>query len=142
MRNDKKIFLDINVVIDFLERSRPQHNSSVKLIEYLTLNNYEICISEDMLTTIYYISKEKVSVLNFLYFITEQWNILHFGKETIQRAVAMSLENKQDLEDQLQCLCAQAATCCCLITHDKTFYDCGITIFTAKEFLKEKIEQT
>ena len=42
-----------------------KHNSPVKLIEYLPLNNYEICISEDMLTTIYYITKKKDSVLNF-----------------------------------------------------------------------------
>ncbi len=139
MRNDKKIFLDINVVIDFLERSRPRHGDTVELIEYLTLNNYEICISEDMLTTIYYISKEKVSVLKFLNFVTEQWNILHFGKETIRRALAMSLENNQDLEDQLQCLCALSADCYCLITHDKTFCDCGMTIFTAEKFLKGKI---
>ena len=138
MKNDKKIFLDINVVIDFLEQSRRRHHKAVDLIEYLTVNNYDICISEDMLTTIYYVSKEKQTVLKFLKTVIQRWQILHFGKETISGAIAMSLENGLDLEDLLQCLCAWANGCMAMITHDKTFYDCGMAIYTAEEFLKGK----
>jgi len=138
MKNDKKIFLDINIVIDFLEQSRQRHHKAIELIEYLTVNNYNICISEDMLTTIYYISKQKPLVLKFLKTITRRWNILHFGKEIISKAIAMSLENDLDLEDLLQCLCAQASGCKVMITHDKSFYDCGVGIYTAEEFLKSR----
>lgn len=138
MKNDKKIFLDINIVIDFLEQSRRQHHIAIELIEYLTVNNYNICISEDMLTTIYYISKQKPLVLKFLKTIAQRWHILHFGKEIISKAIEMSLENDLDLEDLLQCLCAQASGCNAIITHDKSFYDCGLRIYTAKEFLKSR----
>lgn len=138
MKNDKKIFLDINIVIDFLEQSRRQHHKAIELIEHLTVNNYNICISEDMLTTIYYISKQKPLVLKFLKTIAQRWQILHFGKETISKAIEMSLENDLDLEDLLQCLCAQTNGCKAMITHDKSFYDCGIVIYTAEEFLKSR----
>jgi len=136
MTNDKKIFLDINVVLDFLEHSRQRHEKTVALIEYLTNNDYNICISEDMLTTIYYISTNKKAVLLFLKTIIKRWQILHFGKETILDALKVSLEQNSDLEGSLQCFCAAANGCNTLITHDKAFYDCGIEIYTAEEFLE------
>ncbi len=136
MANNKKIFLDINVVIDFLEHSRQRHAKTVALIEYLTNNDYNICISEDMLTTIYYISTNKKAVLLFLKTVAMNWQILHFGKETIQDAIKASLEKESDLEDSLQCFCATANGCNTLITHDKTFYDCGIEVYSAEEFLE------
>ena len=135
------IFLDINVVLDFLEHSRQRHDKTVRLIEYLTNNDYDICISEDMLTTIYYISTNKNSVLLFLKTIIKRWQILHFGKETIQDAIATSLEKNSDLEDSLQCLCAAANGCSALITHDKTFYDCGIKIYSAEDFLERELRK-
>ena len=138
MKSDKKIFLDINIVIDFLEQSRHQHHKAVELIECLTVNNYDICISEDMLTTIYYVSKEKQTVLKFLKTVTQRWQIFHFGKETISKAIEMSLEKGLDLEDLLQCLCARENRCIAMITHDQIFYDCGMAMTTAEEFLKRE----
>ncbi len=138
MKNNKKIFLDINVVIDFLEHSRRRHTKTVALIKYLTGNDYNICISEDMLTTIYSISTNKKAVLLFLKTVAVHWQILHFGKETIKDAITASLEKDSDLEDSLQCLCAVANGCDSLITHDKSFYDCGIKIYSAGEFLEKE----
>jgi len=138
MENNKKIFLDINVILDFLEQSRQRHTQTVALIEYLTNNGYIICISEDMLTTIYYISTNKKAVLLFLKTIIMCWQILHFGKKTIEEAIITSLEKNSDLEDSLQCFCAAANGCNALITHDKTFYNCGIEIYSAEDFLEKK----
>jgi predicted nucleic acid-binding protein len=138
MRKNKKVFLDINVVIDFLDHSRQRHPDAVMLIEYLTVNDYKICISEDMLTTIYYISTNKNDVLLFLKAVTTHWQILHFGEETIRSAIAISLEKKSDLEDVLQCCCAVTSNCESLITNDTAFYDCGIAIYSSKKFLEIK----
>lgn len=136
MKNSRKIFVDINVIIDFLEQSRQRHTDAVALVEYLTVNDDKICISEDMLTTIYYISTNKKSVLHFLQTIITHWQILHFGEKTIREAIIVSLEKKYDFEDVLQCLCAMANQCDALITHDKTFYDCGIPIYSCREFIE------
>jgi len=54
----------------------------------------------------------------------------------IKNAIDLSLEKSLDLEDMLQCLSAKENGCKALITNDKKFYDCGLAIYTAEEFLK------
>jgi predicted nucleic acid-binding protein len=133
----KRIFLDTNIVADIIQKARPNHNNSIKLLEYLILNNYEICISEDMITTLYYILKDKKTTLGFLEnLVFIDWTILIFGEKVLKNAVKLSLEENIDLEDTLQCLCAKENDCEVLVTNDKKFYDCGIKIMTAKEYLE------
>jgi predicted nucleic acid-binding protein len=133
----KRIFLDTNIVADIIQKARLNHNNSMKLLEYLILNNYEICISEDMITTLYYILKDKKTTLGFLEnLVFIDWTILIFGEKVLKNAVKLSLEENIDLEDTLQCLCAKENDCEVLVTNDKKFYDCGIKIMTAKEYLE------
>ena len=133
------IFLDTNIVADLIDASRPNHVQSLELLKYLVLNNYKICISEDMITTVYYVSKDKKHTLNFLeHVIFRDWTILIFGESVLKEAVQMSLDKNLDLEDALQCLCAKENGCEVLITNDKKFYDCGIEIMHCAEFLEDK----
>lgn len=137
---NKCILLDTNIVADIIDSSRKNHDLSLELLELLVLKNYNICISEDMITTLFYISKDKNKTLKFfknLIFI--DWKILTFGLDTIKKATNLSLEENLDLEDTLQCLCAKDNACTVLITNDKNFYDCGVDIYSANEFL-EKIK--
>ena len=133
---NKKIFIDINVVIDFLDRSRSRHEQAIKLFRYLTEEGYILCISEDMLTTIFYILKNKTLALEFLNMAVEKWQVIHFGKEIIKEAIKICLENNLDLEDVLQCLCARENNCIMLLTNDVQFYNCGIDVHTVEQFLK------
>ena len=134
--HNSKIYLDTNVVADIIDETRMNHTISLKLLKYLALNNYNIYISEDMLTTLYYILKDKKEILIFfknLVFI--DWNVSAFGLEVIKSATNLSLENSLDLEDVLQCLCAKQNGCEVLITNDNKFYDCGLEIYKTVEFL-------
>ena len=134
-----KIFLDTNVVADVIGVARPNHTQSLELLKYLLVNSYEICISEDMITTLYYILKNKENTLSFLQNIVfVDWTVLAFGEKVFQEAIGISLVKKLDLEDILQCLCAKENGCKILITNDKKFYDCGVSLYTIEEFLKEK----
>ena len=134
-----QVFLDTNIVADLIHSSRHNHVLSLKLLKYLVLNNYKICISEDMITTLYYILKDKVSTLGFLKNVVfRDWTILIFGESVLQEAVKVSLSKNLDLEDILQCLCAKENRCEVLITNDKKFYDCGLSVCTTEEFLKKK----
>ena len=132
---NKKVFLDTNVVIDILNSQRLNHLNAKKLLEYLIINDIEIVISEDMLSTIFYIVKDRKQTLNFFNVILEDWDVVSFGKDITKEAIALSLENSLDLEDTLQCLCAKENGCYALITHDNKFYNCGIEILTTTEFL-------
>ena len=135
--DSKKIFLDINIVIDGIDKDRPNNTIATKLIYALIVKGYEIVISEDMLSTIYYIQKNKKRTLDFFKTIQYNWKISPFGEEVISKAIDLSLEKNLDLEDVLQCLCAKENGCQILITNDKKFYDCGIEILTAESFLEK-----
>ena len=131
-----KIFLDTNIILDIIDAQRPNNKKIHLLLEHLILNDIDIVISEDMLSTIFYIQKDKQLVLKFLHSIQKRWIISSFGKSVIKKAIELSLEKNLDLEDTLQCLCAKENGCEALITNDNKFYNCGISIYTIEVFLK------
>lgn len=132
-----KVFLDTNVILDFLDRKRPRHEAAKALFRHLILHEYEIAISEDMISTIFYIDRDSDRVLKFYRdIVLKKWHLLAFGHETIHSAVALALQERADLEDLLQCLCAKTNHCSVFITNDQKFYHCGIAISSVEAFLK------
>jgi len=132
-----KIFLDTNIILDFLDTDRARHNIANQLFKSINFNQHKILISEDILTNIFYIAQDKKQTLNFFKTIQYKWSVAHFGNKAIKNALDLSLSHSLDLEDVLQCLCAKENNCDVLITNDKKFYDCGIKIQTASEFLND-----
>ena len=132
-----RVYLDTNIIIDFLNPIRQGYASSRKLMQNLVDNKYEIIISEDMLSTVFYINNEKKTTLNFFNTIQNNWVISPFGKDVVESSINLSIKNNLDFEDVLQCLCAKKNNCDVLITSDKYFYDCGIKIQTANEFIND-----
>jgi predicted nucleic acid-binding protein len=127
----RKVFLDTNIILDFLDKKRPLHLNAKKLISKLIMNDYEIVLSEDMLSTIYYINKDKVRVLEFFKTIVEKWNVVPYGQSLIVEAISLCQNNKgQDLEDTLQCLAAKKHECFFVVTSDVGFVDCGIEVLS------------
>lgn len=130
------LFLDTNIIIDLIESARSEHQAAVNLLNSILQNKHQIVISEDMLTTIYYLAKkDKLKTLEFINVMQKKWKIAAFGRAVIKKSIDISIKNNLDLEDVLQCLCAKENNCDVLITNDKYFYDCGIKIQTADEFL-------
>ena len=133
-----KIYFDTNIVLDMIDPSRHNHSKSIQLLKKFGLQEYQMYISEDMLSTIYYISKDKTSTLKFFEnIIFIDWSILAFGTNVIKNSTQGALQKNLDLEDLLQCLCAKENGCKILITNDKKFYDCGIEIHSATSFLEK-----
>jgi len=133
---NKKVYFDANIVLDIINADCKGHKIAKKLWKNLTIAKYLIIISEDILTNVFYISKNKSEVLKFFKFVQDKWQIAPFGKDVINNAIDLSLEKNLDLEDMLQCLCAKENDCEMLITHDKKFCDCGLSVYTIEEFLK------
>jgi predicted nucleic-acid-binding protein len=104
----------------------------------LTLNGYQITISEDMLSTIYYIDKNREKVLLFFKTILSKWEIVSYGVSLIKEAIDISIIKGIDLEDLMQCLSAKKSSCDILITEDRRFYDCGLGIYTINDFLTSR----
>lgn len=60
-----------------------------------------------------------------------------FCGKLVENAVDIALEDEIDLEDVLQCLCVKDNGCTVMVTNDKKFYDCGLSICTVYNFLNE-----
>ncbi len=123
-----KIYFDTNIVLDIIDPTRKNHDKAKRLWELSAIYQYKIMISEDMLSTIFYINKDQNYTLEFFKIIYKRWEIVPFGKDVIKRAIELSLEKKLDIEDVLQCFCAKENGCNLFVTGDKKFYDCGIKI--------------
>lgn len=133
----KSVFLDTNIVLDLLDSKRSLHEEAKKLIEKLMREGVEIYISEDMLSTIYYVAKEKEKVLAFFSAVMEHWQVVPFGESVIKEVIGIcQKETQADFEDVLQCLCAKANGCDVLITNDREFYRCGIEVVGVGKYLK------
>lgn len=132
----KKIFLDTNVVADIIDAKREGHQRAMGLVEKAIYDDVVLCLSEDMLTTLFYISKEKVKTLEFFKNVVfVDWEILNFSKETLFEGVELAQNGNLDLEDVLQCLCAKYGGCMAIVTNDNKFFDCGLEFFSVEQFL-------
>ncbi len=129
-----RIFLDTNIVVDFLDTERQQHALAVELIYDIANNEHQIVISEDMLSTVFYLCPDKQATLQKFKFLQKNWDIVVFGKDVINDAITLSIKDNLDLEDMLQCLCAKYNQCDILISSDKNFIDCGIKIVNYEQF--------
>ena len=99
------------------------------MIAKLIMEDYSIFMSEDMLSTIFYISKDKEKVLLFFETILSKWSVVPYGIALISEAITKCKTHKgQDLEDTLQCLCSREQDCIYIVSSDKNFVDCGIEV--------------
>ncbi len=57
------------------------------LWEKLIVEKHTIVISEDMLSTIFYIGKDKKKTLEFFKIITKRWTVSTFGKKVMEDAI-------------------------------------------------------
>ena len=130
------VYLDTNIVADMIDEQRRNHAHSLVLLKKLMIEEYDVFISEDMLSTLYYISSDKRATLEFLEnIIYVDWQVVPFGMDVVREATHLSLTQGVDLEDVLQCLCAKKNGCNTLISNDKKFVDCGIEIVSYEELL-------
>lgn len=135
-----KIFLDANIVIDFLDDRRKNHELSKKLIEKCVFDGSEIVISEDILTTVFYVCKKNVSrkkLLDFFEMMICEFEIVGFGEDVVQESIESCKKNsKLDFEDVLQCVCAKKNKCDLVVSNDKNFPDFKCKVVSVEEFMK------
>jgi len=130
------IFLDTNIVADMIDPKRRYHPQAMELLKRLMLGAYRIVISEDMVTTLYYISQDKQATLAFLeHIVYVDWEVVPFGTELLQKATQHAMKEVCDLEDTLQCLCAAKEGCSMVVTEDSGFVACGVKIMDYKSVL-------
>lgn len=133
-----KLFLDTNVILDFVLNRLPFSEDASSIIEHATINKFEIFISSSSITDIYYIISKKYNkkiAHDFISDVVLNFKLTEVNHTTISDAVKSTFN---DFEDAVQYQSALHANVNFIITRNvKDFAKSKIKIFTPKEFIKK-----
>ena len=139
-----KIFFDANILIDISDESRPSYKESKALLDYLMENveAYVFYTSCDLMTTVYYILRKKLSKKETLFQIklmNELIHVIEFGNKEIFEAIELMERNDKykDLEDTIQYVMARKEKCDYIITNDADFASGDVPVLSSGEALEK-----
>ena len=122
---NRRLFIDTNIILDLLDDKRKYHLDSKKLIQKCLSEDIVVAISDDIITTVYYLSQKQVKrdkLLSFIKFLNNNFEILTFDYEVIEESINICLEHINfDFKDTLQAICAKKYKFYTLVTNDKKF---------------------
>jgi predicted nucleic acid-binding protein len=133
----KHLFLDTNVLIDFLADRKPFSIEAAKLFNYSLKKKATIYVSAVSYNNIYYILRQSTSHSNTMKILNElqEWTeMIDVSKEVIFKSLKSEFK---DFEDSIQYNCAKLVTKIeCIVTRDtKDFKLSTIPTMTPKEAL-------
>jgi predicted nucleic acid-binding protein len=132
-----RLFLDTNVMLDFLGEREPYYDSIAKIATLADKGKVKLIVSTLSYSTVFYllskfenpvIVKEKL----------RKFKIISESSDLTDQIIEKGLSsNFSDFEDALQYHCALKADCNILITRNgKDFKESEIPVMTSEEYLK------
>ena len=113
-----KLFLDTNVVIDFLAKRQPFAEDANRMIMLCLQKKYELCVSALSFTIIYYVLKKQYGHGRLLELLRDLHSLLTVGEvdaNVLQQALASEFA---DFEDAVQCYTAMACGADLIVTRN------------------------
>lgn len=134
----KRVFLDTDVVMDFLTKREPFAIESMKLMEYGSRKELELHISSLSLSNIHYLIsriENKAIARHKIKAILKLVKTLSVHKSTIEKA---AYSDFKDFEDGIQNFCAAENGIQSIITRNvKDYSKSKLSIQTPKEFITD-----
>ena len=132
----KKLFIDTNVLIDFLDKRHPFFNEIAIIFSLAEENKLNLVASSISFVNTFYVLRKKFDN-KFVIESLKKIRILCDVSSIDERVIDESLFSKfTDFEDAVQYYSALHAKCDMLITrNEKDFKNCEIPIMTPSEFL-------
>jgi predicted nucleic acid-binding protein len=133
----KNIFIDTNVIIDFLADRAPFSEEAAQLFQQSLTGKLTIFVSALSFNNIYYIMRRQFShkeTIKMLLTLSEWTTILEASKETVINSLGSDFS---DFEDAIQYFTANSnASIGCIVTRNtKDFKKSELPIMTPGEFL-------
>ena len=134
-----KIFLDINIVIDLYDESRPGYNNAVKIFKLAEAHKLDAFISETVLTTTAYVLRKQVTPVELREIISGLNTILTVLPSD-NRLIAKALGNNiRDIEDAILYETARHHKLHYFISNDKNDFkkadEVVLPVLTSEKFL-------
>jgi len=134
-----KVFLDTNIVIDFLLNRGGEINSVITILQLGNAKYLDLYVSDLSIANIAYITRKDIS--KEVFFCTMKsllkfFSVTSMGEVVIKDAIDAVWN---DFEDSLQYLSARQANVDCIITRNiKDFERSEIPVFTPSGFLNTR----
>jgi len=134
----KRLFLDANILVDFVDDMRPSHIQSKKIIIDAIQKDVHLFTSCDIVTTVYYLSAKtgKKRALNEIAKINRFCKIIDFSNTEVEQTCNLMAQNSdfKDLEDTIQYILAKKVSCDCIVSNDKNFVSLDIPLYNSEQF--------
>ncbi len=128
-----KIFIDTNIFLDLILK-RERYKEALKIFNAISNRMFTGVILDITILNIDYIAKKQVKdIRDFLNLINDTFTIIGANNKSISKALKIS---NNDLEDNLQYICANENKCDMIITNDKNFCSGDIEAMNSTMFLK------
>ena len=122
MPNKPILLIDINVILDVLQKREPFYNASSQLLAAVESGKVKGFISANSITTLFYLIRKDTSTSQARAVITNLLQILRVSavdQETIEKALNLDY---RDYEDAVQMICALQSKADFLITRNTKDY--------------------
>lgn len=133
----KRIFLDTNVMFDFLSERKPFYEDAARILTYSESNGLEIYVSPLSYANVcYFLTKFKDNKLayNKLKMFKSISKVSVMSEVTVDKALASDFK---DFEDALQHFSALESKCEIIITRDKKDFKTSlIPVLSPEDFVK------
>lgn len=131
-----KLLIDTNIFLDLILK-RENYKEALLILNAIEKKLFDASILDITILNIDYIAKKQVRNTNaLLSAINQLFTVL--GASNISIEKALNIDNN-DLEDNLQYICAKEAECEIIITNDKNFYSNSIEKMTSMEFVNKHL---
>ena len=132
-----KVFIDTNVMIDYLENRQPFATDAIRIFELAAMRRISLYVSDLTIANVRYITRKKISLTDYYRAMLSLMEFIHvtsIGECSVQKALELKAN---DFEDALQYYSAKNAGMDMIVTRNASDYSFAeIPLFTPSEFLR------
>lgn len=133
-----RIFIDTNVLIDFMAVRHPHYQSAAALFALAEIEKIQLVYSSTTVANSFYILRKNYSSVQLAEAFENQKSVAKVVGVSASDVYAAIAEKWDDTEDSIQHQSALSARCDCILTRNtKDFTQAVIPVMTPEEFLEK-----
>lgn len=133
-----KLMLDLNVILDVVQKRQPHYTASAQTLDH-TLKNNNGCIAAHAITTLHYLVSKYANhqkANDLVDWLLQNFTIVSANQKVFLRARVLEFS---DFEDAVICASAEQQKCDYIITRNsKDFINSTVITLTPGEYIAQK----
>ncbi|MBR4808898.1 MAG: PIN domain-containing protein [Bacteroidales bacterium] len=134
-----RIFLDTNVLLDFVQDGRPNNETVKLLLDLINKQHQEAYVTTQSILDLVYVGTkiDYAKTMFFVNYMLNRYNVLHIDYFSLKLALE---DGNPDIEDSAQIACAEDEECDVFLTSDAGILSRNITcmrVMTPEAFINK-----